>query len=304
MKQNCDTRNLIGIYPAMLTPFTASGVDVDAAAAHVGRLLDEGADGAYICGSSGEMLSMSLAERKALIEAAVGAARGRGKIIVHIGCTDLRDAVVLAAYAADCGAAALAAIPPIYYRVPFAWIKDWIAALAAETDLPLLYYNIPSSTGVTLDDRQLKEILEIDGVSGMKFTACDFFALNRVAAAHPDYALYNGQDEMLLAGIVSGANGYIGTSGNIMCCAVRCLMESVRTGNIQLAQAIQTRMNDIITASTPYGVIAAFKVIAGLGDPRAPQKILDAAEKAAVERDIRPMVDALNADCRKALSQI
>lgn len=299
MKTNCNIQELFGIYPAMLTPFGASGVDCDAAAAHVGRLLDDGADGAYVCGSSGEMHAMSLEERMALIEATTDGARGKGKIIVCIGDTDIRVSKALAKHAEKCGAACLAAIPPIYYRVPFDWTKNWIAELAAVTDLPMLYYNIPASTGVALDDSQLNAIMAIDGIVGMKFTANDFYALNRVAAAHPDYAIYNGYDEMLLSGIAMGANGYIGTSGNVMAPAIRCIIESVRSGDIARARSVQTRLNDIIAAAIPYGIVGAFKVIGGLGDVRAPQKLLSADEKAAIERDIRPMVDALNADCRK-----
>lgn len=235
---------------------------------------------------------------------ATDAAKGKGKIIVCIGDTDIRISKALAKYAEQCGAACLAAIPPIYYRVPFAWTKNWLAELAAETDLPMLYYNIPASTGVLLDDCQLNELMDVEGVVGMKFTANDFFALNCVASAHPDYALYNGYDEMLLAGIAMGANGYIGTSGNIMAPAVKCIINSALGGDVLRARQVQTRLNDVITASIPTGVIGTFKVIADLlgtplGAPRLPQAPISAEQRRAIARDILPMVVSLNDDCRK-----
>lgn len=303
MKPNYPIADLIGIYPAMLTPFDAHGVNTQAAAKHIATMIADGADGAYICGSSGEMLSMSLEERLDLIEAATDAAKGKGKIIVCIGDTDIRVSKKLAERAQACGAAALAAIPPIYYRVPFAWTRDWMAELASATDLPMLYYNIPSSTGVQLDAAQLNALMDVPGIVGMKFTANDFFALNCVASAHPDYALYNGFDEMLLAGISMGANGYIGTSGNIMAPAVKCIIKSALGGDVLRARKVQTRLNDVITACVPTGVIGSFKVIADLqgvpmGAPRAPQAQISAEARRTIERDILPMVLALNDECR------
>ena len=80
----------------------------------------------------------------------------------------------------------------------------------------MIIYNIPGLTGTAYGYDQLCELLEIEGVQGMKFTSSDFFLLNRLVNAYPDKVFYNGSDEMLLSGLAAGAQGGIGTTYNFM----------------------------------------------------------------------------------------
>ena len=166
-----------------------------------------------------------------------------------------------------------------------------------------MYYHIPASTGVTLTAEQLIKILALPGIAGMKFTATDFFALDRVADTYPRAALYNGYDEMFFAGLASGANGYIGASGNILLPAVRRIYTAFAEGDNVRARAVQSRLNRFLSAAFPLGFVAVCKAIRTqqglpMGQPRAPQSILEDAALRVVESELFPLVEALNAECK------
>src|SRR5690606_14641888 len=116
------------------------------------RLVRDGVSGSFVCGTTGESLSLTLDERKAVAEAWRRSAGDRLKVIVHVGHTCQRDAAELARHAAQIGADAVAAMGPSFFRPPgVRELVDWCAGVAAAAgDLPFYYYHIPSMTGVSL----------------------------------------------------------------------------------------------------------------------------------------------------------
>ena len=109
--------NLTGLIAATFTPLQANGrLDLDAIPAVVEQLINERVQGLYVCGGTGEGVSLSTAERKATLEAFIQAANGHIPVIAQVGHTSLVEAKELAAHAAAAGAAAISAIPPLYFK--------------------------------------------------------------------------------------------------------------------------------------------------------------------------------------------
>ncbi|HOJ20709.1 MAG TPA: dihydrodipicolinate synthase family protein, partial [Armatimonadota bacterium] len=110
--------DLGGVFPALLTPFDRQGqLNEPMVEALIHHLLEAGVDGFYVGGSTGEGLLMSPQERRRLTTAAVRAANGKAKVIVHVGANATDDAVDLARHAAEAGADAVSTLPPLFFKV-------------------------------------------------------------------------------------------------------------------------------------------------------------------------------------------
>ncbi len=258
---------LKGIMPALLTGFTDDGTDIDEARIRtlVRHLMTQGVHGLYVGGSSGEMLLCSVEERMRLLEAVTAETRNQITVIAHVGCPSLTDTLTLARHAAAAGADALSSVTPLYFAYSFAEVRYFYEVLAAETVLPVIIYNIPARTGMTLNADQLHTLLSIPNIAGMKFTSSDFFLLERLRADHPDKIFYNGSDEMLLSGLAAGADGGIGTTYNFQANRMLAIYDLYHRGDMQGALEMQSRANKIIASVLNYGVMPACKALLSIG---------------------------------------
>jgi hypothetical protein len=145
-----------GLCAAVYTPFTSDGrtVTLEYVPLHADELVRQGVTYAFVCGTTGEGAAMSVAERKAVLEAWITAARPRNiAVLVHVGAEAVPDALELASHAQAVGAAAIGIMPPVFFK-PHS--LDAIVSLlsdvsAAAPALPLYYYHFPDRTGVALN---------------------------------------------------------------------------------------------------------------------------------------------------------
>lgn len=241
-----------GILPAISTPFDAEGrFCADAFERLLDRCYSAGVDGMYVCGQTGEGLQQSAAQRKLVAEVAVKASPKNKTIIIHVGAMSTGEAVELAKHAARIGAHAVSALPPIG-NYSFAEIKAYYAAIAAASDLPLLMYYFPAY-GPNLNTlAQILELCAIPNVIGLKFTASDLFLLSEIKKSGA--TIFYGTDEMLLAGLVMGADGGIGSFYNV---APELFVQLYRqTQAVELEQARQTQrqINELISIGLNFPV--------------------------------------------------
>jgi len=149
-----------GVLPALITPFTEDGgaIDTDALGAFVERLIGAGAGGLVPGGSTGEFTTLTNAERRQLTEATVEAAAGRVPVVAGTGALSTRETVELSVHAEQAGAAAVMIIPPFYDPPSWRELKAHYDAVAGAISLPIMYYNLPAVSGVTLTAEQLREL--------------------------------------------------------------------------------------------------------------------------------------------------
>jgi len=284
--------NLKGIFPAFMTAFTddLTGIDTARIRKLARFLIDKGAKGLYVGGSSGEMLLCSVEERKLLLETVMDEVGDRATIIAHVGCTGTRETIELARHAQAVGAHALSSVTPLYFAYSFEDVKQYYKDITAASDLPLIIYNIPARTGMTLNIAQLGELLSIDGVAGMKFTSSDFYMLERLRTQFPEHIFYNGSDEMLLSGLAAGADGGIGTTYNFQLPRLLEIHRLYNEGRMKEALAVQSKVNEMVASIHKFGGIPCSKELITIGGIdygccRAPFRPLSEDEKAVLRAD-------------------
>lgn len=248
-----------GLVAAPFTPFKkAGGVDFSMIEHLAASLEANKVAGAFVCGTTGEGVSMTTAERMKVAERWQASAGKKLRVIVHVGHTSLGDSRALAAHAQKIGAAAVGCMAPFCFKPSKA---EDLAAFCAEVaaaapELPFYYYHIPCVTGVTIPafDFLRAAAEQIPNLAGIKFThenLMDFAACVRWEGGRFD-CLY-GRDEMLLAGLAMGAEGAIGSTYNYAAPVYHRVIAAYTRGNLAAAQAEQARANAMIAVLIRYG---------------------------------------------------
>ena len=201
-------------------------------------LIGQGVNGLYVGGSSGECIYQGKEERKVVLENVMAEAKGRITVIAHIACNNTADSCELAAHAESLGVDAIAAIPPIYFKLPpHAIAKYWNDMSAAAPNTDFIIYNIPQLAGVSLTVPLLKEMLKNPRVIGVKNSS---MPTQDIQMWIDEGALvFNGPDEQLISGLVMGAVGGIGGTYSVMPKLYVELYRCVKAGEMAKALEIQ-----------------------------------------------------------------
>ncbi|MDF1656877.1 MAG: dihydrodipicolinate synthase family protein [Verrucomicrobiales bacterium] len=304
-----DSPPLTGLIAATFTPFQPDGrICFEKIPDCTEFLIRNGVAGAYLCGSTGEGPSLTIAERKAVAEAYVKAAAGRLHTIVHIGHTCLADVRDLAAHAESIGADAISSVSPYYFKPENTkslvhFLRD--AARSAPT-LPFYYYHIPSLTGVAVNPVQFLEEggKSIPTLRGIKFTDSDLSLMNECQQVDGGkFDVLFGRDEMLLAGLSSGAAGAVGSTYNLAPKLYQNIIQAFSSGDMKTARECQLRSVAMIKAIVEVGGEAAIKYPMhrhgiDCGSRRLPMRQLKQTERDEIDRRL----DAIGFDEWAALS--
>lgn len=216
------TSALAGVIPALLTPFTAGGerVDLGLLDEHVAWLGERGVTTVSPLGTTGEGVSLSLAERREVVERLAGHPSGVS-LVPGTGCESLPETIELSRFALDLGAAAVLIAPPSYFEVfdprgTTAYYERLLAALPAGARVVL--YHIPRNTGVPIADETLRALRDCfgPGLAGMKDSGGDLDDTRRRIAAFPDLAVLNGSDATALPATRAGAAGVLTMLANVV----------------------------------------------------------------------------------------
>ena len=228
-----------GIIPAFYACYDDNGgISPERVRSMTRWLMDQGVKGVYVGGSSGECIYQGKEERKLLLENVMAEAKGKITVIAHIACNNTADSCELAAHAESLGVDAIAAIPPIYFKLPpHAIAKYWNDMSAAAPNTDFIIYNIPQLAGVSLTVPLLKEMLKNPRVIGVKNSS---MPTQDIQMWIDEGALvFNGPDEQLISGLVMGAVGGIGGTYSVMPKLYVELYRCVKAGEMAKALEIQ-----------------------------------------------------------------
>ncbi|GAB2978404.1 4-hydroxy-tetrahydrodipicolinate synthase [Streptomyces pseudoechinosporeus] len=208
-----------GILAAVVTPLTADGSAVDAAGVQrqADHIIGGGIHGLVPGGSTGEFTTLTLGERKQVTELYVEAAAGRVPVIAGTGALSTAETVELSVHAQKAGATAVMIVPPFYDAPSYEELLAYFGAVSEAIDIPIMYYNIPSASGVHLTPEQLAKLARETAVTSYKDTGGDFTWLSTVQQQHAqDITTLNGWDTLTFAALASGAKaGVWGTASVI-----------------------------------------------------------------------------------------
>ncbi|MEY8409793.1 dihydrodipicolinate synthase family protein [Lachnospiraceae bacterium 62-26] len=283
-----------GVIPAFYACYDREGeTSPEGVRALTRYFVEKGVKGVYVNGSSGECIYQSVEDRKLVLENVCEAAEGKLTIIAHVACNNTKDSRELARHAEGLGVDAVAAIPPIYFRLPeYAVAQYWNDISQAAPDTDFVIYNIPQLAGAALTPGLFKEMMKNPRVIGVKNSSMPVQDIQMFKqTGGEDYVIFNGPDEQFISGLAIGAEGGIGGTYGAMPELFLRLEEYVKAGKMQKARALQYAVNEIIykmcsAHGNMYGVIKeVLKINEGLmlGGVRKPLPSLVESDRAVVQ---------------------
>lgn len=257
------TTDLKGIYSALLVAFDENGnINEKGLRQIIRHNIDVNkVDGLYVGGSTGENFMLSTEEKKRIFEIAKDEAKEEIRLIAQVGSINLKESVELAKFTTDLGYDAISAVTPFYYKFSFAEIKFYYETIIDAVDNRLIIYSIPFLTGVDMSLAQFGELFAHPKIVGVKFTAADFFLLERMRKAFPDVLIFAGFDEMMLPATVLGVDGAIGSTFNVNGVRARQIFELAKAEKIHEALEIQHVTNDLISDILDNGLYGTIKLL-------------------------------------------
>lgn len=292
-------QHLSGLIAAPFTPMNADGsVNISLIPAYYDFLKRNGVTGAFICGSTGEGVSMTTDEKKAVAEAWADCTKQDSdfKVMTLLGGTSIADCKILARHAKEVGLYGISFTSPFYFKpASVAALAEMCAEIANEVpDMPFYYYHIPVLTGVGFNMIDLLSAVDgkIPNFAGIKYTHEDFMDfLTCLRFQGGKYDMLWGRDENMLSALVLGAKGAVGSTYNYAAPLYYALIDAFNNGDLSEAQKLQQDSIDMIRLLGKYGGIAtgkAFMKLVGLdcGEFRLPVKNMSADQFEEFKKDV------------------
>ncbi len=284
---------LEGAIPALITPYTAAGeISEEMLRRLVDAFIRVGVNGLYVCGSSGEGVVLKASERKKVLEVVLAQTKGRIPVIAHIGSVSTDEAVDLAAHAGNAGADGVASVPPFFYPVSPDGIYQHYLRISKSSSLPLMVYNLPALTGVTVTSGIFSKLMEIPSVAGIKFSSYNLFEMRQIASLGDGRLnVISGNDEIFLGALAMGAHGSIGLTHNFMPKLYLDIFHNFKSGRWDEARELQNYAVQVVTVLIKYPVIPAAKEIMRLkgydcGPCRGPLEVLTDQQRHDLHGDL------------------
>ena len=239
-----------GCATALVTPFTKDGALDEAALRRlIDRQLSAGIDALVLLGTTGEPCTLTADERSRVIAAGMEAAQGRVPVIIGTGANDTRRAIEYARQAYALGAQGQLCVTPYYNKATQDGLVRHFFAIADACPLPMIVYNVPGRTGMSLTPETAASLAEHPGIVGLKEASGDVsLALRILLATEGRMPLYCGNDDLILALMAIGAVGAISVVSNVLPAQTHALTRACLSGCMEQARAAQLALLPLIRA--------------------------------------------------------
>jgi 4-hydroxy-tetrahydrodipicolinate synthase len=274
------------VLTAIVTPFREDGsVDLEAFSALCSFLLDNGSDGIVVAGTTGEAPTLTDEERFALFEAAVDTVGDRGTVVAGTGTYSTAHSIHLTERAHELGVDGVLVVTPYYTPPPPRGNVAHVVAVAAATDGPVVFYDIPSRVVVDAEPETITRLSEIENVRAVKQAKPSIEAARHVVASGLD--LYAGDDDLLLPFLEVGGVGGICVHTHVVGPQVKELVSSYRAGDVERAHALDEELRPAIeilrVQTNPIAIKRSLQLLGHeVGGLRLPLVEADEAETAEI----------------------
>ena len=239
-----------GCATALVTPFTQDGTLDEAALCRlIERQLSAGMDALVLLGTTGEPCTLTMDERARVIAVAMEAAQGRAPVIVGTGANDTRRAIEYARQAYALGAQGQLCVTPYYNKATQDGLVRHFFAIVDACPLPMIIYNVPGRTGMSLTPETAASLSEHPGIVGLKEASGDVsLALRILSATEGHMPLYCGNEDLILPLMAIGAVGAISVVSNVLPAQTLALTRACLSGCMEQARAAQLALLPLIRA--------------------------------------------------------
>lgn len=264
----------IGSGVAIVTPFLSNGIDYAKLAELCEFHIANGTDAIVVAGTTGEASTMPDEEHISSIRCVTEAVGGRVPVIAGVGSNDTGHALRLSRMAADCKVDALLHVTPYYNKTSQNGLYRHFAMIADSVDLPIILYNVPSRTGMSIDPPTLQRLSRIDNIVGIKECRIEQ-AAETAWLCGDDMYQYSGEDALVLPMMSYGGKGVISVAANIIPAAMHNMVASYLAGDTTTATRLQVEYISLIKALfsdvNPIPVKAAMNMMGmAVGECRLP----------------------------------
>lgn len=256
-----------GLMAAPFTPFNLKGnLNLNIIPEYVEKLVADGLNGIFVCGSSGEGPNMAMEERMETAKAFTEAAASRMKVFVHVGHSSIKESQKLARHAVEIGADAISSVSAFYFKPNSAEeLADAMAEVAAAApELPFYYYHIPHLTNLNIEMTEFLRLSskKIPNLAGIKYTASTLWKYQLCLEYNKGkFDILYGTDEMMLPALSVGARGLIGSTYNFAAPLYLEVMECFKNGNLDEARRKMLYLVEMVSIVIKYPAIAAQKTV-------------------------------------------
>lgn len=243
MKKNL----FIGCGTALVTPFTEDSINFIELEKLLEFQIEQGADSIIICGTTGESSTMSLKEKKEVIEFAVKIVHKRIPVIAGTGGNNTKEVITLSQYAEEVGVDGLLLVTPYYNKTTQAGLVAHYSEIAKNVTLPIILYNVPSRTGVNIEPKTCFELSKISNIVGIKEASGNLSQIAEIASlCKDDLWIYSGNDDQILPILSLGGIGVISVLSNLAPKFVHNMVFDYLSGNFTLAKDSQIKSIPLI----------------------------------------------------------
>src|SRR5690625_401987 len=270
----------------MVTPFNEHGdVDFEAMTKLIEYLLVNGTEGLVVTGTTGESATLTVEEMEAIYRHVVQIVQKRVPVIAGTGTNDTRLSITLSELAKNCGADGLMLVAPYYNRPNQAGLYEHFKTIATTTTLPIMLYNIPTRTGVTIETETIIQLSKLDNIVALKDASGNLEETAKVIehSSFPFY-VYSGDDSMTLPILSIGGVGVVSVASHVIGKQMNELITAFQDKDFERAQRMHRRllplMEGLFIASSTAPVKEALRIrgVDG-GDVRLPLVPLNETEK-------------------------
>ncbi|MBS4031380.1 MAG: 4-hydroxy-tetrahydrodipicolinate synthase [Clostridiales bacterium] len=252
---------------AMVTPFTADGeVNYDKAAELAVYLVDNGADGVVVAGTTGEASTLTDEEKIRLFRTVAGALKGRAKVLAGTGTNSTMDTLQLTKAAGECGVDGIMLVVPYYNKPSQEGIYQHFATAAAATDLPVMLYNVPTRTVASMTAETTLRLAQIPNIVAVKEASGNVEQISRICAGAPaDFVLYSGDDVATLPILALGGRGVVSVASHVAAKDIKNMITAFHAGETALAARIHYSLlnlfKTIFIATNPVPIKTAMNIL-------------------------------------------
>ncbi|MDK2820547.1 MAG: 4-hydroxy-tetrahydrodipicolinate synthase [Clostridia bacterium] len=282
------------ILTAMVTPFTNEGrLNLDAAKEIATYLINHGSDSLVVCGTTGETPTLEHEEKLQLFKAVKEAVGDKAAVIAGTGTNSTATSIELTREVEVIGVDGLLLVAPYYNRPSQEGLYQHFRAIAAETKLPIILYNIPSRTGCNMEAATTLRLAEIDNIIGVKESSGDLDQVTYILKqAPPDFYLYAGDDSMTLPTMAVGGYGVISVASHVVGDKMQDMIKAFINGDITKAAKLHQELfpifKSLFVTSNPVPVKEALNMM-GLpaGPVRLPLVGANETEKEIIAKELK-----------------
>ncbi|SFJ39340.1 dihydrodipicolinate synthase family protein [Brevibacillus centrosporus] len=297
-------KHLYGVTTAMVTPFGEDGqVDHDWMRDLTEFLISKGVHCLYPLGTTGEMLRLSVQERKRVAETVVKAAANRVTVFIHVGAMNQEDTIELARHAHEIGADGVGVVTPVFFGATDKELEEYFVAVASSVpaDFPVYLYNIPQCAANDLKSEVVQNIASrCKNVIGIKYSYPDMLRTNEYLAVNQGtFSVSHGTDRLFLAGLAMGCEGTVSGVSCVYPEPFVALYQAFQENDLQKARELQRIAIQYCETLKNGSNMAYFKAALRMrgievGRMREPQLDLSADEKAALQARLQELDEAAN----------